>query len=146
MTNDEILRRRADELLQIIQYLITTYMKWLAFYWTINIAALAWVVGVAQGASNTHGAVLWFFAAMGVPSGCTSFCISRTVLLKRREIRLIEEALFAPSISTIEAPAREVLQSPAWPEKLTKWSCYVNGFATLGLAVVWACLAYARSP
>lgn len=137
-----VVAKRIDDLNLNIRSLITIYMQWYIFYWTLNTGALAWF-WLGNGALATGNrslaanAVTVFFALMGVPSAVSSFMVLRAVLGMRSEIERLNQELISSVKDERLQTAAPLLQAATWPKRVTVWGLWVNGLTTLALAVIW---------
>lgn len=144
MDGETFIAKRIDDLNQNIRSLITIYMTWFTFYWTLNSGALAWFWSKGSGGSGPPSPphlILWFFGIMALPSGVSSFFVLKAVMDMRRETVCLYKQLLK-LIPWKDGSPFAVLSTPAWPNEVTWWGLTVNGLTTFALGVVWIVLAY----
>lgn len=145
MDSKALLAQRVEDLNQNIRALLAVYMQWYTFYWTMNLAALAWIwESLASGAGKASvpaDVVLWFFAVMALPAAASSAFILYAVRGMCTEIQTLNEMLIEEAGITTGDKKRKALVPAPWPLWATTWGLGVNCGATFFLGLLWGYLA-----
>jgi hypothetical protein len=139
-----MLAKRIEDINQNTRSLITVYMQWYTFYWTLNSVALAWFWSkspAGPGSGFPPSLVMWFFAVMALPSGTSSFMVLKSVMEMRSEVEKLNRHLAAAINLNDVDPIAVALRPATWPAPVTRWGISVNGITTFALGVIWIYLA-----
>ena len=139
-----LINDRAKELGQNLRAILTVYMTWHTFYWTVNVAVLGWIAGGAAAVGKAHQVIFEtavFFGVMSFVSSFSSLSVLKALLeLARETTNLNEQALKLTRAAHPESPL-DAIKAAVWPEAVTKWGLSVNMLVTLALSILWGLVA-----
>lgn len=114
-------------------------MAWFTFYWTLNLAALAFLFNAGASDANIlpHWLIAAVFAVMNVPSSISSFYMLGSMKLRCDR----SDRLFGQLVQGTGEVETDDLRARLWPRGFAAWSFIINGLCTLTLAFVWGVAA-----
>lgn len=131
----ELVLFKATEVAESQRSLISTYLTWYAFYWTLNCGSIAWFVTTKANSTGWQHAI----AVLGF-TGVTAMAMRAPVRVRRSldEMQeclngLMDEAGRATDRGTI----KELLRRGAWPTELLHWTMRVQKWALVILLGIW---------
>ncbi len=126
-----------------LQHLLSTYFDWYKFFWTVNVAALAWVYTSTPTSSSdnspTRRAVARLFGVVALAGALTSFLTLSVVLGYHRHIARLYSAAVSENVGS--ATVLNAIPAEPWPGWFTMFAFLANGLATLLIAFLWLWLA-----
>jgi hypothetical protein len=144
----DLLLARIQQLEENTRHVVAAYMTWYTFFWTLNLAALAFLfqAGLSGDPSlnDTTGksqvvpfdVVAWVFFGMNLPACGTSFFL----LLSLRNRVASVSRLTAQLVRRVCSDLPDLRES-SWPMGFICWGLIINGLGTFALVVVWGYVA-----
>ncbi len=122
--------------------MISMYLTWYAFYWTLNLAALGWVSGWSAGALRvvTGGG----FGLAAAAATITSFKVLHSATQLASDISSLSTRLATiVQLDTNDetdygSRVKAICSEGGMPGTLVTYGLRVNGWCTLLLAILWA--------
>ena len=132
---------RIQELNANLRAVLELYMNWYTFFWTLNLAALAWIYGKTRADADhdwkVRVVIAWLFFAMCMCGALSSFaCIGMLHIALARIESATLEAVGAGGSGTTSA-----LTSDSFPRWFGYYGLFINGAALVAVGLIWGWLA-----
>lgn len=138
----ELIGARIDLEQQTLRTYLELFLTWYAFFWTLNVAALAWVFGRTRPVpddEHSAGFRRWIsigFAVLNVTALGTC-CFSGLVMTRASKATL---ALQQSLPQAADLPAAYF--AAPMPASFLWWVTLSAAFTVVGASVMWGCLAW----
>lgn len=143
---DQIWSARVVELNENLRHVLELYMNWYTFYWTMNLATLAWIYAktATTGDHTTHvqRMIAGVFFVMTLAGSCTCFV---AIGMTRSMLHAIADAKHQWVAATQPGATTQPVVADAFPANFAFYGLTVNGLGLFALALVWLYLARRRN-
>jgi hypothetical protein len=155
MSNRDILAARIAQQHDHLKSLLGLYMTWYTFFWTINVAALAWIVASDKGPPSENIRLYGgcFFAFMNVLATITSLWMIRVVGQMSEDIVQATNILRHGTTQVLTSgdgtnPLQDridtFLETRPYPKRFLAYGLCANGSTLFVLTGIWVWLAFCK--